>query len=173
MASTIYGKNAVVSPVTPQMFVKGKAAVVNVNKPTVGILTPPVPSIDLAKYGDKPPPSPTFSVGSTFINTASSANPAKPQLVRLGSGNKVAQVSSVEVGKTSRQMRDSNAITIIEDSPVDTEGPFADPVATSPTTSNVSAAIEEATRKATSDVRAGLGKSRHTETPFGDENEAQ
>lgn len=182
VASTIYGKNAVVSPVKPQMIVRGKAAQIIVNKSgagTPGSLTPPVPSIDMDKYGEQPPPSPAFSVGSTFLNTASAANQARPQIVRMGSKTQVEQVEAVEEPpRALRTVRDSNAITIIEDSPVAEQGPFADPesATTSPSHSannSLSAVIEEATRKATSDVRAGLGVNRQSKTPFGDENETK
>ncbi|KAF8433638.1 hypothetical protein BGX38DRAFT_1251655 [Terfezia claveryi] len=75
VATTIYRNNAIVSPVAANVVRLGKAAVVTVkggpsavNTPQLGN-APPVPAVDLSQY-DKAtvPPSPAFSVGSTFLN---------------------------------------------------------------------------------------------------------
>lgn len=76
VATTIYRNNAIVSPVAANVVRLGKAAVVTVkgghsaaSTPHLGS-TPPVPSIN----PDSIPPSPAFSVGSTFLNKMSERN---------------------------------------------------------------------------------------------------
>ncbi|KAI1325098.1 hypothetical protein F5Y16DRAFT_278496 [Xylariaceae sp. FL0255] len=93
VASTIYGKNAVVSPIPAQKGNFLKPSLVSV-KSRAGSTnsdgsTPPVPQVDFEKY-DKPPPSPTFSIGATFLRnaSASTATAVRPQVVRVGSGPK-------------------------------------------------------------------------------------
>ncbi|KAI0390456.1 hypothetical protein F5Y17DRAFT_63114 [Xylariaceae sp. FL0594] len=97
VASTIYGKNAIVSPVPAQkgnflkpsiVSVKSRAASTNSDDSA-----PPVPSINLEKY-EKPPPSPAFSIGSTFFKnaSASTATSVRPQVVRVGSGPKTVDI---------------------------------------------------------------------------------
>lgn len=158
VASTIYGKNVVVSPVPAQkgnflkpslVSVKSRAASTNSEEST-----PPVPSVNYEKY-DKPPPSPAFSIGSTFLKNASTstATSVRPQVVRVGSGPKtvdikgsskpsstpatttIAELDSSgplilvqdETTTTSKE-RESAAITIIEDdTPTSDQGPFSDP----------------------------------------------
>ena len=84
VATTIYGGNAIVSPVAANVVRAGKAAVVTVKSglsvvstPQLGS-TPPVPTTDFSQFEDKkdgvPPPSPAFSVGSTFLNGVSERN---------------------------------------------------------------------------------------------------
>lgn len=180
VASTIYGKNAVVSPVNPQMIVRGKAAVVSVKSAgnsTPGSMTPPVPAIDFERFADnRGPPSPAFSVGSTFLNSASAATQARPQIVRLGSATKIDTTAPAKVAETKTMTRDSAAVTIIDDSPEVEQGPFADPPAgstastpeSSPTKSkrsSLSAVIEEATRKA-------MVVGKREKSPFSDEHSA-
>ncbi|KAK1963688.1 hypothetical protein LY78DRAFT_543520, partial [Colletotrichum sublineola] len=100
IASTIYGKNAVV--VAPaQTGMRAKAAVVSVKSlpaSTNGTVTPPVPSVDYEKYAPGRPKSrdSTFSVGSTFLSnaiTATAAPAQRAQVVRVGNGNGPKQVS--------------------------------------------------------------------------------
>jgi len=75
VATTIYRNNAIVSPVAANVVRLGKAAVVTVKGGPSVVTTPqlgnapPVPAVDLSQY-DKAaiPPSPAFSVGSTFLN---------------------------------------------------------------------------------------------------------
>lgn len=76
VATTIYRNNAIVSPVAANVVRLGKAAVVTVkgghsagSTPHLES-TPPVPSIN----PDSIPPSPAFSVGSTFLNKMSERN---------------------------------------------------------------------------------------------------
>jgi hypothetical protein len=171
VASTIYGKNAVVSPVPAQTVIRGKAAVVSV-KPnganTPGDLTPPVPSVDYGKYGVGGPPSPAFSVGSTFLNSASAATQMKPTVVRVASSqNKTSAASSIADDEAAQHRsllpRDSNAITIIDDTPSLEQGPFSDPPQPrQKSNSSLSAVIEEATKKS---------EAKKDSTPFGDEHE--
>ncbi|OBR07757.1 Opy2 protein [Colletotrichum higginsianum IMI 349063] len=177
IASTIYGKNAVV--VAPaQTGMRAKAAVVSVKSMGVGTTgsnTPPVPSVDYEKYAAPSRPKSrdsTFSVGSTFLNNANTATAApvqRVQVVRVGSGNGPKQVSvgSSKASSTtdeasvpgtppppssSTATRDSAAVTVIEESPAVDQGPFSDPPEPKPaairSTHSLSAVIEEATRRA-------------------------
>jgi len=170
VASTIYGKNAVVSPLPAQTVIRGKAAVVSVRSngaQSSGELTPPVPNVDLSKYSLGGPPSPAFSVGSTFLNSASAATQMKPQVVKVA--KKQHFVSELEGSPVqSTVSRDSGAITIIDDSPNVAQGPFSDPKSRRSSTGTLSAVIEEATKKAQS--AKGPQKSS---TPFGDEHEVK
>lgn len=167
VASTIYGKNAIVSPVPAQTVIRGKAAVVSVNK-NGGSLTPPVPSVDYGKYGIGGPPSPAFSVGSTFLNNATAVTQTRPQVVSVASKSSVGSSilgEDVHV-KQSLLPRDSNAITIIDDTPSLEQGPFGDPPRLNrASTSSLSAVIDEAARK------AKRGSTPNNDTPFGDEHE--
>ncbi|ROT34650.1 hypothetical protein SODALDRAFT_364152 [Sodiomyces alkalinus F11] len=174
IASTIYGKNAVV--VAPaQTGMRAKAAMVSVKSiggsTGSGASTPPVPSIDFEKYEGAGPRDSTFSVGSTFLNNASTATatPARAQVVRLGSGNQVKQVSvgtrpelvgsmprspgTTSTTTTSTNIRDSNSTTVVGESPAADQGPFSDPPSSpgaNKSTTSLSAVIEEATRRAAS-----------------------
>lgn len=181
VASTIYGKNAVVSPVPAQTVIRGKAAVVSVKSSganTPAEMTPPVPHVDWNKYNPRgAPPSPAFSVGSTFLNNATSASQMKPQVVRVAnSGPSKSKPSPTLDDDDSRRTlvggRDSVAITLIEDTPPVEQGPFVDPPARAPghtRDGSLSAVIEEATKKAQDDVQGGLGLKRES-SPFGDEH---
>ncbi|KAL0942251.1 Protein OPY2 [Colletotrichum truncatum] len=177
IASTIYGKNAVV--VAPaQTGMRAKAAVVSVKSMGVGgsgTSTPPVPSVDYEKYNGRPKSrDSTFSVGSTFLNNANTATAApvqRVQVVRVGSGNGPRQVSvgsktppstssaddtsvpSTPPPNSPGAGRDSAAVTVVgEDSPSRDQGPFSDPpedkAAAIRSTHSLSAVIEEATRRA-------------------------
>lgn len=177
VASTVYGKNAVVSPVPAQTMIRGKAAVVSVksNGPGTpsGTLTPPVPSVDYGKYSIGGPPSPAFSVGSTFLNNASAATatPAtqvRPNIVRVANGSKKSSIAEVDV-RQSLLPRNSNAITIIDDTPTDEKSPFNDPPASKrQSNSSLSALIGGSSNKA-----QAKGTETGGRTPFGDEHEVK
>lgn len=179
VASTIYGKNAIVSPIPAQTVIRGKPALVSVKSngaSSSGELTPPVPSVDYGKYGANGPPSPAFSVGSTFLNNANTATQVRPQVVRVVSGPSKKRsaseiISEDEVASHQSFMpRDSNAITIIDDTPALEQGPFRDqPDGRHESSSTLSAVIEEATKKAQG-ITQGSGKES---TPFGDEHEVK
>ncbi|KAI1350862.1 hypothetical protein F5Y01DRAFT_315333 [Xylaria sp. FL0043] len=169
VASTIYGKNVVVSPVPAQkgnflkpslVSVKSRAASTNSDDSA-----PPVPSVNYEKY-DRPPPSPAFSIGSTFFKnaSASTATSVRPQVVRVGTGPKTVdikasssksssssatptiaelespgpQVLARSEATTPGNERESVAVTLIEDdTPTSDQGPFSDPPAEkSPTGKN-------------------------------------
>jgi hypothetical protein len=174
VASTIYGKNAIVSPIPAQTVIRGKAAVVSVKSNganTPGDLTPPVPSINFDKYGVGGPPSPAFSVGSTFLNSASAATQVRPNIVRVASGlkKKSAASSAADDDANPRRSvlpRDSNAITIIDDTPTLQQGPFGDPLSRLESSSSLSAVIEDAAKRAQGGEEGKIGA-----TPFGDEHE--
>ena len=178
MASTIYGKNAVVSPVPAQTVIRGKAAVVSVkhNGGTSGEVTPPVPSVDFSRFGDQgAPPSPAFSVGSTFLNSATTATQVKARSIKTIGSNPTLKTPKVVVtdedAPKADATRDSHAVTIIDDTPSLEQGPFSDPIPASHnniSTTSLSAVIEEATRKSQAEESARADK--EAGTPFGDEH---
>ncbi|KAK4228759.1 hypothetical protein QBC38DRAFT_535573 [Podospora fimiseda] len=197
VASTIYGKSAVV--VAPaQTGMRAKPAMVSVrsanSNSSTGTHTPPVPTVDYEKYATVRPPSPansTFSVGSTFLNNAQThtATPARAMVVRVGSVKKLnntrfnpkasdEDTSPVNTVSGST-IRDSTAATIIVDSPSVDMGPFADPPKTSQSnnsstisSANLSAVIEEATRRA-SQRDSSIPSGARGKSPFGDEHATQ
>ena len=189
VASTIYGKSAVVLA-PAQTGMRAKPAMVSVrsahSNTSAGSATPPVPSVDYEKYsgGVLRPPSPansTFSVGSTFLNSASAhtATPARAMVVRVGSVKKVStgkpktpEESSPRLGSVIS--KESNSGTIIIDSPDLDQGPFSDPLVPSAnqSTATLSAVIEEATRRASQRDSSSPGKGRER-SPFGDEHATQ
>lgn len=185
VASTIYGKNAVV-PMPAQTVVRGKAAVIsvksNANSTIGGDATPPVPSVDPRFRGREdlqPPPSPAFSVGSTFLNStsASTATQIRPGVVKVASFTKsVKSKATIESDTESGDLK-SPAITIIDDSPAPGQGPFEDPIQHQERAKghtkkgSLSAVIEEATRRASVDAQKGLGAKRESDGgPFSDKN---
>ncbi|KAK4456464.1 hypothetical protein QBC42DRAFT_190968 [Cladorrhinum samala] len=200
VASTIYGKSAVV--VAPaQTGMRAKPAMVSVrsansaSNSSTGTHTPPVPTVDYEKYASVRPPSPansTFSVGSTFLNNASThtATPARAMVVRVGSVKKLnttgsrlkEETSASNIGSES-SARDSTAATIIVDSPSSDMGPFSDPPKTSASSNtgtfsstSLSAVIEEATRRASqreSSLPVGAAAAGRGRSPFGDEHATQ
>lgn len=126
VASTIYGKNAIVSPIPAQTAQRAKAAVVSVTKPDKlhdhPPPPPPLPNLDhdrFARYHMSGPPSPAFSIGETFFNnaSASAASLTKPSVVKLSSLRERAYDDSDA---------NSTATTIVP-SPGSSQGPFADP----------------------------------------------
>lgn len=185
VASTIYGKNVVVAPA--QTGMRAKPAMVSVRSAhsnASGAATPPVPSVDYEKYTGLRPPSPsgsTFSVGSTFLNNASThtATPARAMVVRVGSVKKVPlgkpktpEQPIPSPSSSSSTVRDSNAATIIVDSPSPVQSPFSDPPSANQSTATLSAVIEEATRRASQRDSSQLLKGRER-SPFGDEHATQ
>ncbi len=120
VATTIYRNNAIVNPVPAQTVIRGKAAVVSVKSSNQSspnesrTPTPPMPVIDYERFGraramsgsqaggddnsinPRVPPSPAFSVGSTFLsgaaNTAMVATP-RPISVRKPSSKKSMRTS--------------------------------------------------------------------------------
>jgi len=197
IASTVYGKNAVILTPT-QTGMRAKPAMVSVKSATgsaSGSNTPPVPSVDYEKYSGLRAPSPansTFSVGSTFLNNASAhtATPARAMVVRVGSARKKsgspvatesAQAEAPPVPATpaatapspvaSPPARDSAAVTLIDDSPSPDQGPFSDPPQRPKHSSShsLSAVIEEATRRASQRDAVGSSSERKR-SPFGDEH---
>lgn len=121
VASTIYGKNAIVSPIPAQTAQRAKAAVVSVTKTDkMHDQVPAMPELDhdrFARYNMSGPPSPAFSIGETFLNNASAATLTKPSIVKLSS-------------LRERTFDDSDAhstATTMVPSPGSSQGPFADP----------------------------------------------
>ncbi|KAJ2986654.1 hypothetical protein NUW58_g4920 [Xylaria curta] len=185
VASTIYGKNVVVSPVPAQtgnflkpslVSVKSRAASTNSDDSA-----PPVPTVNYEKY-DKPPPSPAFSIGSAFFKnaSASTATSVRPQVVRVGSGPKTVDIKA----SSSKSSTATTPIAELESpgplvhlsepgTPTSDQGPFSDPPTKSGTkrNSSLSAVIEESTRRA-SQINPYLHSPAaiRNSSPFGDEN---
>lgn len=191
VASTIYGKNVVITPA--QTGMRARPAMVSVKSASSnnsgGSATPPVPSVNYEKYTGFRPPSPTndrnstFSVGSTFLNTAT---PARAMVVRVGSVKKVNTVkpktpdsSATSPSTASSAGRDSNMGTIIIDSPAVDQGPFSDPpsppVGRSSTHSiaTLSAVIENSTRRPSDRKSDSPGSKDRERSPFSDEHATQ
>ena len=185
VASTIYGKNAVV-PMPAQTVMRGKAAVISVRSTPNGTLagdaTPPMPNIDLRFKKDdmQPPPSPAFSVGSTFLNSASAstATHVRPGVVKVASYTKINKSKApTESDAEELTSPKSPAVTVIDDSPSPGHGPFGDPIQHQERArghtkkGSLSAVIEEATRRASTDAKVGLGRKRDSDGgPFSDSN---
>ncbi|RDW60920.1 hypothetical protein BP6252_12303 [Coleophoma cylindrospora] len=176
VASTIYGKNAVVSPVPAQTVIRGKAAVVSVKSTggpgNSGEITPPVPNVDYDRFA---PPSPAFSVGSTFLNNATAntttSTTHKAQVISVGKSKNQSIMDDSSSDHSLIDTRDSVAVTLIDDTPTIGQGPFKDPPNSHTSSSSLSAVIEEATKRAHGEVKGGLGK--RDSTPFGDEHEVR
>lgn len=180
VASTIYGKAGVV--VTPaQTGMRAKAAVVSVK--SIGSngsgnegLAPPVPVIDHKKYMNNGPASPadsTFSVGSTFLNNATSANTAtavRAQVVRVGSSLKQSSTPSMTSSFEEGTTRPATQTPITSPGlPREEQSPFRDPPSDSishTSTQTLSAVIEEATKRASQRP----GTADRAKSPFGDEH---
>ena len=188
VASTIYGKNVVVS--TPQTGMRAKPTMISMRSAaggSSGSSTPPVPAVDYEKYNGRPKtPDSTFSIGSAFMKNAnaSAAAPAKAQLVRVASGRKVnikgkqddaAATNPTPTPATRSPLAQAggSSPTIVEDTQSE-QGPFLDPPEhlgdrTSHSSSpSLSAVIEEATRRA-AHVDRPNSVARET-SPFGDEH---
>ncbi|KAK3402882.1 hypothetical protein B0T20DRAFT_10048 [Sordaria brevicollis] len=191
VASTIYGKNVVITPA--QTGMRARPAMVSVKSSSSnnsgGSATPPVPSVNYEKYTGFRPPSPTnsrnstFSVGSTFLNTAT---PARAMVVRVGSVKKVNTVkpktpdsSATSPSTSSSAGRDSNMGTIIIDSPAVDQGPFADPASPPANRSSthsiatLSAVIENSTRRPSDRTSDSPGSKNREKSPFSDEHATQ
>lgn len=194
IASTIYGKQAqVLAPA--QTGMRAKPTVVSVksvgNSSSEGS-TPPVPSINFERFGGRPKSGASaFSVGSTFLNSANTATQGRAQVVKVGQLKKI-EVGSTKSGTSStsstpslapvspapstrNQARDSNAITIIEDSPAIDQGPFSDPPErASPQKSinapSLGAVMEDEAGEGRSSGRPSTTSQRRDSSPFGDQH---
>ncbi|KAG0130403.1 hypothetical protein HOY82DRAFT_648810 [Tuber indicum] len=147
VATTIYGQNAVVSQ--PNIIRAGKAAVVTVkggsslatsiaSSPSSTI--PPVPALYLNGKGkgrqstlEKVPPSPAFSVGSTFLNRMNSAKKLNTDLPKGAIGENHSTASFIydsddsddDIKPGQRIKRPQSACSsCITD--MDTSSPFSD-----------------------------------------------
>ncbi|KAF3761109.1 hypothetical protein M406DRAFT_324641 [Cryphonectria parasitica EP155] len=139
------------------------------------ISPPPVPLIDHKKYSSMVPPSPadsTFSVGSTFLNNATSANTAtavRAQVVKVGSSLKQSSTASV---KSSSDEERSGLQTPVTSPPREEDSPFRDPPSarrlSGHSNRTLSAVIAEATQRASHRPSTA----DRAKSPFGDEHEA-
>ncbi|KXJ87641.1 hypothetical protein Micbo1qcDRAFT_207843 [Microdochium bolleyi] len=180
VASTIYGKNAVVSPLPAQKGNFLKPSIVSVKSrlggSESGDSVPAVPSVDYDKY-DRPPPSPAFSIGSAFFKNASTstATTVRPQMISVGSGSaktieiksKASSTMSTLSETESVSKPGSSGITIVKTSPRQDQGPFADPPADSRSPSLAAVSEERASSRPNSQPSTASARGR---SPFGDEN---
>ncbi|CAM1500736.1 Fc.00g098980.m01.CDS01 [Cosmosporella sp. VM-42] len=199
IASTIYGKQAQVLPAA-QTGMRAKPTVVSVKSVGNGSSdgnTPPVPSINFEKFGGpggRPKSGASaFSVGSTFLNSANTATQARAQVVKVGGGLKKIEINSTksDAGSSTsstpslapvspatsngKVARDSNAITIIEDSPSVDQGPFSDPPErSSPQKStnppSLGAVIEDQAGEGDRSSERVSSPQRRDSSPFGDQH---
>lgn len=196
IASTIYGKQAQV--LTPaSMGMRAKPTMVSVKSypssgSSTGGQTPPVPQVDMDKYhqpGHSRPKSgaSAFSVGSTFLNSANTAMPARAQVVKVSSGLKKIEVSNKSQDGSAPSSaytstpntpslpsaRDSAAVTVIDDSPSLDQGPFSDPPAAVrvPGQRNLGPVIEEdSDSRGSSRSSLPTSSSARGTSPFGDQH---
>ena len=142
IASTIYGKQAqVMTPASTGLRAKPTMVSVRSAGGSSAENTPPVPSINFEKFGNGRPKSgaSTFSVGSTFLNTATQA---RAQVVKVSSGlkqveipaksdgnsSKSSEVAAVSVAANQEVMSESSP-TLVQSPPTLTlnDSPFCDP----------------------------------------------
>ncbi|KAH7025852.1 uncharacterized protein B0I36DRAFT_149882 [Microdochium trichocladiopsis] len=182
VASTIYGKNAVVSPLPAQKGNFLRPSIVSVKSRVGGSESgdsvPAVPAVDYDKY-DRPPPSPAFSIGSAFFKNASTstATTVRPQMISLGSGgpktieikSKASSAASVSSGSEDVEKTGPSGVTIVKTSPQQDQGPFADP-SPSYTVSPTLTAVEEEDRTSSRRNSDQSKTSTRGRSPFGDEN---
>lgn len=121
VASTIYGKQAqIAAPAQSGMRLKPTmVSVKSVGSNGSGDSTPPVPTINLERFGDnrRDSEASTFSVGSTFLNTATQA---RAHIVKVGSGLK-----KVEIGSRSETSSSKSTISNPHAVEKDTDEPSA------------------------------------------------
>jgi hypothetical protein len=190
IASTVYGKQAQV--LTPaSMGMRAKPTMVSVKSFGSPANTPPMPSVDFEKFQPNNNSRPksgasAFSVGSTFLNSANTATPARAQVVKVGSGLKKIEISNkgqdghMSAGSAYTSTpdtpslptaRSSNAVTVIDESPSVDQGPFSDPPLRVAGQSTLGAVAEDETESRMSDrsSRPTVSTQRGT-SPFGDEH---
>lgn len=133
IASTIYGKQAqVMTPASTGMRAKPTMVSVRTNGSNgSGGHTPPVPEIDFEKFGNGRPKSgaSTFSVGSTFLNTATQA---RAQVVKVGGGLKKVEIpaksgSTTPDGASTKEPADSSSAITPPPAVLVNGSPFNDP----------------------------------------------
>lgn len=190
VASTIYGKNAVVSSTPAQRGNFLKPSLVSVKSRTGSEKSgdaPPVPEVNYEKY-DKPPPSPAFSIGATFFKnaSASTAQTARPQMVRVGSnGPKEVEVkpkssqaspapSDTNSEKTTPPQGDdktgSEAATTAHGAPATaSQSPFVDPPST-PSSSTSTRENNHVRHISTGDLGRPKPEPVRDASPFGDQH---
>ena len=203
IASTIYGKQAEVAA-PAQAGVRAKPTMVSVRSAASGGSgspgsTPPVPNIDFDRFGGGRPKSgaSAFSVGSTFLNNANTATPARAQVIKVGSGLKRIELGNKADSNTAspsstsppspsssgdRTTKDSlQTFTIIDDTPVMDQGPFSDPPSgpatplVTATPAGLEAVVEgdedEETQHQPRRLSRHLGATgERTNSPFGDQH---
>ena len=182
IASTIYGRQAQVQQ-PAQAGMRVKPTMVSVKSGN----TPPVPSIDFDKFGN-PSPLPngrpksgqsTFSVGSTFLNNANTAQQARAQVVKVGGGLKTVEIGSKGNSPASTPGVSSPKEDPMANTPIIIEqglGPFSDPPANSSSksinnSSNLAAVTEDEEERRDSERSLNRpGSKERGSSPFGDEH---
>ena len=185
IASTIYGKQAqVMTPASTGMRAKPTmVSVKSTGSSGSGGHTPPVPEIDFEKFGNTRPKSgaSTFSVGSTFLNTATQA---RAQVVKVnGGGLKKVEIpaksgsttpegaSAKDVGEGSTAITSPPAVMVngspFNDPPEDASTPTT-PGLKSVSTPTLGAVMEDDEEKPANSPRPT--SIERGSSPFGDEH---
>ncbi|KKA26029.1 hypothetical protein TD95_005049 [Thielaviopsis punctulata] len=159
VASTIYGKGAVA---TSAARIGIKPAMVSVRSAPGSSPVPPMPTLDADRYTPRPKSraESTFSVGSTYVNSASAATaiPIKGQAIRVISSKKSSGSMSADAKPT--------VVTVGGDSGSGKTAadPFSDPEERPVTAARMSAVMEEEPVITSPDKRKG----KRDSSPFSD-----
>ncbi|RKF76070.1 hypothetical protein GcM1_229008 [Golovinomyces cichoracearum] len=163
VASTIYGKNAIVSPLPAQRGIRGKAAVVSVKSAAASEQSTPI--IANLDFFEAPLPSPAFSVGSTFLSRASAATHGKAQIIRvLNNSSDQRNVTQTDLNSPSSQ-----ASSFFNDSPPSTGNQTLHDSLHSWIRSPRTNSTSEHIRK----IAPSKDSRKKVSTPFGDENRVE
>lgn len=163
VASTIYGKNAIISPLPAQTGIRGKAAVVSVKSTaTSEESAQTIANLDFFETGL---PSPAFSVGSTFLSRASAATQGKAHIIRV-QNNSNDQRNAAQTDQNSKL---SQPTSFINDSTLSTGNlTLPDPLHSWIRFTRTNSITEDSTTiESTKDSR------KKSSTPFGDENRVE
>ncbi|KAI2630092.1 hypothetical protein GGS21DRAFT_492203 [Xylaria nigripes] len=199
VASTIYGKNAIVSPVPAQRGNVVKPSIVSVRSrapsTTSDNSAPPIPSLNYEKYDRSVASSSTGSAASRNAS-ASTATSLKSQVVRLGGGLKTVEIKPSKLSSTMTMSelespslpvelpaesvvsgKEPESVAVKaggENKPTSDQGPFADPPSTNDSTertSPLSTVVEDSTgRGSPTNSSRNFSSAVRNNSPFGDEN---
>lgn len=182
IASTIYGKQAqVMTPASTGMRAKPTMVSVKSNGSGSSGHTPPVPEIDFDKFGNGRPKSgaSTFSVGSTFLNTATQS---RAHVVKVGGLKKVEipakSGNTTPDGASTRSAEGTTSVVSPPPAVLVNGSPFNDPPegSSAPSTPGLKSvstptlgAVMEDEEEMRDDPKPSASTERAT-SPFGDEH---